>query len=244
MAIAFKLAADIGGTFTDLVLEQGAKRWSGKLLTTTHAPELAVLEGAAHLIAEAGISPADVSVFIHGTTLATNALIERKGAATAFITTDGFRDVIEQGYEKRFDHYDLNINRATPLVPRHLRLTIAERMAVNGDVLIPLDERAVPALAAAIMAEGVKAVAIGLLHAYAHDGHERRLRALLQPLLPGDVTICLSSEVAPEIREYERFSTTVANAYVRPLMAGYLQRLQDGLSAMKLHAPLYLRPTS
>ena len=240
MAIAFKLAADIGGTFTDLVLEQGAKRWSGKLLTTTHAPELAVLDGAAHLIAEAGISPADVSVFIHGTTLATNALIERKGAATAFITTDGFRDVIEQGYEKRFDHYDLNINRATPLVPRHLRLTIAERMAVNGDVLIPLDERAVPALAAAIMAEGVKAVAIGLLHAYAHDGHERRLRALLQPLLADDVTICLSSEVAPEIREYERFSTTVANAYVRPLMAGYLQRLQDGLAAMKLNAPLYL----
>jgi N-methylhydantoinase A len=240
MAIAFKLAADIGGTFTDLVLEQGAKRWSGKLLTTTHAPELAVLEGAAQLIAEAGISAADVSVFIHGTTLATNALIERKGAATAFITTDGFRDVIEQGYEKRFDHYDLNINRASPLVPRHLRLVIAERMAVNGDVLIPLDESAVVSLAATIKAEGVKAVAIGLLHAYAHDGHERRLRALLQPLLPDEVTICISSEVAPEIREYERFSTTVANAYVRPLMAGYLQRLQDGLAAMKLNAPLYL----
>jgi N-methylhydantoinase A len=240
MAHPYKLAADIGGTFTDLVLEQGEKRWSGKLLTTTHAPELAVLEGAAQLIAEAGISPGDVSVFIHGTTLATNALIERKGAVTAFITTDGFRDVIEQGYEKRFDHYDLNINRATPLVPRHLRLTIAERMAVNGDVLIPLDERAVPALAAAIKAEGVKAVAIGFLHAYAHDAHESRLRDLLRSLLPDDVTICLSSEVAPEIREFERFSTTVANAYVRPLMAGYLQRLRDGLAAMKLKAPLYL----
>ncbi len=240
MATAYKLAADIGGTFTDIVLEFGAKRWSGKLLTTTHAPEVAVLEGAAQLIAEAGIRPQDVSVFIHGTTLATNALIERKGATTAFITTEGFRDVIEQGYEKRFDHYDLNINRATPLVPRHLRLTVQERLAVNGDVLIPLDEQAIPALAENIIAERVAAVAIGFLHAYAHDQHERRLRELLKPLLPDNVTICLSSEVAPEVREFERFSTTVANAYVRPLMAGYLNRLQDGLAAMQLHAPLYL----
>ena len=240
MANAYKLAADIGGTFTDLVLEHGAKRWSGKLLTTTHAPELAVLEGAAQLISDAGITPQDVSVFIHGTTLATNALIERKGAVTAFITTEGFRDVIEQGYEKRFDHYDLNINRAPPLVPRHLRLTVKERLAVNGDVLIPLDQDAIPALADKILAEGVTSVAIGFLHAYAHDAHEKRVREVLKPLLPPNVTICISSEVAPEIREYERFSTTVANAYVRPLMAGYLQRLQDGLAAMNLSAPLYL----
>ena len=240
MANAYKLAADIGGTFTDLVLEHGAKRWSGKLLTTTHAPELAVLEGAAQLISDAGITPQDVSVFIHGTTLATNALIERKGAVTAFITTEGFRDVIEQGYEKRFDHYDLNINRAPPLVPRHLRLTVKERLAVNGDVLIPLDQDAIPALADKILAEGVTSVAIGFLHAYAHDAHEKRVREVLKPLLPPNVTMCISSEVAPEIREYERFSTTVANAYVRPLMAGYLQRLQDGLAAMNLSAPLYL----
>jgi N-methylhydantoinase A len=240
MATPFKLAADIGGTFTDIVLEQGNRRWSGKILTTTHAPEVAVLEGATNLIAEAGISPGDVSVFIHGTTLATNALIERKGAATAFITTQGFRDVIEQGYEKRFDHYDLNINRAAPLVPRHLRLTVQERLAVNGDTLIPLDESALPALAEKITAEGVTAVAIGFLHAYAHGSHERRVRELLRPLLPRGITICISSEVAPEIREYERFSTTVANAYVRPLMAGYLKRLQDGLAAMGLNAPLYL----
>jgi N-methylhydantoinase A len=240
MAIAYKLAADIGGTFTDIVLEQGAKRWSGKLLTTTQAPERAVLDGAAQLIAEAGIRPQDVSVFIHGTTLATNALIERKGALTAFITTEGFRDVIEQGYEKRFDHYDLNINRATPLVPRHLRLTVKERLAVNGDVLIALDEAAIPSLAKKIIAEGATAVAIGFLHAYAHDTHEKRVRERLYKLLPPNVTICISSEVAPEIREYERFSTTVANAYVRPLMAGYLKRLQDGLAALQLNAPLYL----
>jgi N-methylhydantoinase A len=236
----YKLAADIGGTFTDLVLELGSRRWSGKLLTTTHAPEIAVLEGAAQLIAEAGIQPQDISVFIHGTTLATNALIERKGAVTAFITTEGFRDVIEQGYEKRFDHYDLNINRATPLVPRHLRLTLKERVAVTGETLIDLDEAAIPALAEKIKAENVGAVAIGFLHAYAHDAHEKRVRELLSAHLGRDVMICVSSEVAPEIREYERFSTTVANAYVRPLMAGYLKRLQDGLAAMKLHAPLYL----
>jgi N-methylhydantoinase A len=199
-----------------------------------------VLEGAAQLIAEVGITAQDVSVFIHGTTLATNALIERKGAVAAFITTEGFRDVIEQGYEKRFDHYDLNINRATPLVPRHLRLTVQERLAVNGDVLIPLDQEAIPALAEKIIAESVTAVAIGFLHAYAHDAHEKRVRDELHKLLPSKITICISSEVAPEIREYERFSTTVANAYVRPLMAGYLKRLQDGLAAMQLNAPLYL----
>ncbi len=240
MPAPLKLAADIGGTFTDIVLEQGTKRWSSKLLTTSAAPEMAVLEGAAALLAEAGFKPSDVSVFIHGTTLATNALIERKGATTAFITTEGFRDVIEQGYEKRFDHYDLMIERAVPLVPRHLRLTVRERLAVNGDVLVPLDETQIASLAEIITRENVGAVAIGLLHAYAHDIHERRLHDLLQPLLPKHVTLCLSSEVAPEIREYERFSTTVANAYVRPLMAGYLARMKQGLHSIGLSAPLYL----
>jgi N-methylhydantoinase A len=240
MAKQLKLAADIGGTFTDIVLEQGAKRWSAKVLTTIKAPELGVLEGIKLILAESRQSPKHVSVFIHGTTLATNALIERKGAKTAFITTEGFRDVIEQGYEKRFDHYDLMIDTAKPLVDRHLRLPIRERLAVNGDVLIPLDESAVPALAQIIHDEQVGAVAIGLLHAYAHPAHEQRIAELLKPLLPSEITICLSSEVAPEIREYERFSTTVANAYVRPLMAGYLKRLQTGLGAMGLNAPLYL----
>jgi N-methylhydantoinase A len=235
-----KLAADIGGTFTDIVLERGSKRWSSKLLTTTAEPEVAVLEGARQLLAGAGFAASDVAVFIHGTTLATNALIERKGARTAFITTEGFRDVIEQGYEKRFDHYDLDIDRAEPLAPRHLRLTVKERLAVDGSVLIPLDEAGIAGLATRLRAENVEAVAVGFLHAYAHPAHEERVRALLQPLLPDHVTICISSEVAPEIREYERFSTVVANAYVRPLMAGYLNRLQDGLVDMGLAAPLYL----
>jgi N-methylhydantoinase A len=240
MAQQLKLAADIGGTFTDIVLEQGTKRWSGKVLTTIQAPELGVLEGIKLILEESKISPEDISVFIHGTTLATNALIERKGAKTAFITTEGFRDVIEQGYEKRFDHYDLMIETAKPLVDRHLRLTITERLAVNGDILIALDETQIPELAKTIRDEDVGAVAIGLLHAYAHPRHEQRIAELLKPLLPSHVTICLSCEVAPEIREYERFSTTVANAYVRPLMAGYLKRLQTALGEMSLRAPLYL----
>jgi N-methylhydantoinase A len=240
MAKTAKLAADIGGTFTDIVLEDGAKRWSGKVLTTTHAPELGVIEGLRLVLAASDLKPQDIGVFIHGTTLATNALIERKGARTAFITTKGFRDIIEQGYEKRFDHYDLMIDRPVPLAPRTLRFEIAERLAADGSVLVKLDESAVKGLSQRIIAEDVKSVAIGFLHAYAHDAHEVRVRELLARLLPKDVTICISSEVAPEIREYERFSTTLANAYVRPLMASYLYRLRDQLKEMKLTAPLFL----
>lgn len=235
-----KLAADIGGTFTDIVLETGKKRFSGKVLTTTEAPELGVLEGIKLVLEQAQIAPKDITVVIHGTTLATNALIERKGAKTAFITTEGFRDIIEQGYEKRFDHYDLMIDRPAPLVPRTRRYTVRERLAVTGDALIPLDESNVAEIAEKIVAEKVGAVAIGLLHAYAHDAHEKRVRDLLRAKLPKNVTICVSSEVAPEIREYERFSTTVANAYVRPLMSGYLNRLGEALRAMGMNAPLFL----
>ena len=235
-----KLAADIGGTFTDIVLEHGPRRWSGKVLTTTQAPELGVIEGIGLVLAQSGLQPQDIGVFIHGTTLATNALIERKGAKTAFITTEGFRDIIEQGYEKRFDHYDLMIDRPVPLVPRTLRFEVRERLSADGDVLVGLDETALEGLAHKIIAEDVKAVAIGFLHAYAHDAHETRVRAVLQKLLPKDVTICISSEVAPEIREYERFSTTIANAYVRPLMASYLYRMRDQMQEMQFTAPLFL----
>ncbi len=240
MANGIKLAADIGGTFTDIVLEAGKKRWSGKVLTTTHAPELGVIDGIGLVLEQSELNARDVGVVIHGTTLATNALIERKGAVTAFITTEGFRDILEQGYEKRFDHYDLMIDRSVPLVPRTRRFGVRERISADGDVLVPLDESSLRELAAKLEAEKVKAVAIGFLHAYAHDAHERRVREALSAALPKDVTICLSSEVAPEIREFERFSTTVANAYVRPLMAGYLHRLRDQLQEMGMRAPLFL----
>lgn len=237
---SIRLAADIGGTFTDVVLDTGTRRHSGKVLTTTDSPERAVMEGIALVLAEAGLRPADVEVFIHGTTLATNALIERKGARAAFITTEGFRDILEQGYEKRFDHYDLMIDKPVPLVPRALRWGVRERLSANGDVLIPLDEAGAEQLAGKLKSADIEAVAIGLLHAYAHDRHEKRVREILAASLGKAVTICISSEVAPEMREYERFSTTVANAYVRPLMAGYLSRLERDMKRLGIDAPLFL----
>jgi N-methylhydantoinase A len=237
---AIRLAADIGGTFTDVVLETPTRRYSCKVLTTPRAPEQAVLEGVARLLAESGVAAAEVGLFIHGTTLATNALIERKGARTALLTTEGFRDVLEMGYEKRCDAYDVDVEAAPVLVPRALRLAVRERIAADGAVLRALDEDGVRAAGLRLREAGVEAVAVGFLHAWAHPAHERRAREILQPLLGDGVTVCLSSEVCPEMREYERFSTTVANAYVRPLMGGYLQRLRDAALAMGLGCPLLL----
>jgi N-methylhydantoinase A len=210
------------------------------VLTTPRAPEQAVLEGVARLLAESGVAAAEVGLFIHGTTLATNALIERKGARTALLTTEGFRDVLEMGYEKRCDAYDVDVEAAPVLVPRALRLAVRERIAADGAVLRALDEDGVRAAGLRLREAGVEAVAVGFLHAWAHPAHERRAREILQPLLGDGVTVCLSSEVCPEMREYERFSTTVANAYVRPLMGGYLQRLRDAALAMGLGCPLLL----
>ncbi len=238
-----RLAADIGGTFTDVVLETPAGRHSCKVLTTPRQPELGVMQGIAQLFQASGVAAAEVGLFLHGTTLATNALIERKGARTALLTTEGFRDVLEMGHEKRFDQYDVNIERAPELVPRPLRFTVRERIAADGSVLLPLDDAGVERAARQMLEAGVEAVAVGLLHSYAHPGHERRVRDILQRVLaaaPVAPTICLSSEVCPEMREYERFSTTVANAYVRPLMGGYLQRLRTLLDDAGLRCPLLL----
>ena len=194
---AVRLAADIGGTFTDVVLETPARRHTCKVLTTPRAPELAVLEGVERLLAESGVGAGEVGLFIHGTTLATNALIERKGARTALLTTEGFRDVLEMGYEKRCDAYDIDVEAAPVLVPRALRHTVRERIAADGTVLRPLDEEGVRRAGLAMRAAGVEAVAVGFLHAWAHPAHEVRARELLQPLLGEGVTICLSSEVCP-----------------------------------------------
>jgi len=239
-AQANRLAADIGGTFTDIVLETAeGRRFTTKVLTTPRAPEQGVMEGIAVVLAEARLEPSAVGLLIHGTTLATNALIERKGAVTAFITTAGFRDILEMGYEKRFEQYDIYMERPPPLVPRPLRFTVAERISAAGRVLAPLDEGDVARAAAAIRDTGATSVAVGLMHAYAHPQHERRVRDILAAALPG-VSVCLSSEVAPEIREFERFSTTCANAYVRPMMAGYLERLRVALDAAGIACPLFL----
>jgi N-methylhydantoinase A len=235
-----RLAADIGGTFTDVVLETPDARHSCKVLTTPAEPERAIVEGIGRLLREARVAPADVDLFIHGTTLATNALIERKGARTALLTTEGFRDVLAMGYEKRFDAYDVNIERPPELVPRPLRYTVRERIAADGGTLAALDEDGVRTAAHAMRKAGVQAVAIGFLHAWAHPAHELRARELVREVLGEAVTVCVSAEVCPEMREYERFSTTVANAYVRPLMAGYLHRLRDAAAVLGLRCPLLL----
>jgi N-methylhydantoinase A len=237
--LAGRLAVDIGGTFTDLALEHPGGRSTIKVLTTPAAPEQGVLAGVRTILQAAGLGAADIGIVIHGTTLATNAVIERKGARTALLTTQGFRDVLAMGNESRYDQYDLNITLPQPLVPRHLRLPVSERLDNEGKVLLPLDEAAVRALVPKLRAEKVESIAIGFLHAFVNPAHERRARDILAQALP-DVPVSLSSEVSPEMREWERFSTTVANAYVQPLMARYLRLLEDGLRGLGIDAPLFL----
>lgn len=234
-----RLAADIGGTFTDVVLEHAGRRFSTKILTTPRAPEQGLLEGIARTLASAQLAPTDVGVLIHGTTLATNALIERAGARTALVTTTGFRDVLEMGYEKRYEHYDLDLELPAPLVPRAWRYPVTERVTARGDVNVPLAEDELNAIAGALRAANIEAVAIGFLHSYANDAHERRAGEVLAAQLPG-VAITLSSAVCPEIREYERLSTACANAYVQPLMERYLGRLAGELRRLGFDCPLYL----
>ena len=234
-----RLAVDIGGTFTDLAIEQGDQRWTAKVLTTPHAPEEGVLEGVKVVLARAGLTATDLLLVIHGTTLATNAVIERKGAKTALLTTEGFRDVLALGNESRYDQYDLNIELAQPLVPRRWRLPVQERLDNTGKVLLPLDEAAVAKQVEFMMREGIEAVAIGFLHSFVNPAHERQAAAIVRQLWPA-VPISLSSEVSPEMREWERFSTTVANAYVQPMMASYLGRLETGLRQAGVACPLFM----
>jgi N-methylhydantoinase A len=238
-----RLAVDIGGTFTDLVLASPDRTISKKLLTTHDHPDAAVIEGTGRILAEAGIPASRLDLVIHGTTLATNALIERKGARTALLTTRGFRDSLEMAYEHRFEQYDLYMERPAPLVSRDLRLEVAERMAADGSVLLPLDEAGLEPVIATLRAEKIEALAISFLHAYINPAHEEQARAAIAKALPG-LAITLSHEVCREIREYERTSTTVANAYVLPLMARYLQGMSDGLAALGATCPLLLMMSS
>ncbi len=234
-----RLGVDIGGTFTDIVLDDGCERLTSKVLTTPSAPERAVVEGTAAILDRARRTFADIRRFVHGTTLATNAVIERKGARTALVATEGFRDVLEIADEGRFDQYDIFIEKPQPLVPRRLRFTVPERLDVHGNVKLPLDETAVIRIAERLNTEAIEAVAVALIHSYVNPMHEARIRAILQEHCPG-LSVTLSSEVCPEAREYERTSTAVANAYVQPLMAGYLGRLERELRQRGSTAPIHL----
>ncbi|MDJ1006276.1 MAG: hydantoinase/oxoprolinase family protein [Paracoccaceae bacterium] len=236
-----RLAIDVGGTFTDTVLAaaDGTVLASNKTLTTHDDPATGAITGAERALEAANVGIERIGGFIHGTTLATNALLEKRGARVATITTEGFRDILEIAYERRYSQYDIDLQKPDLLVPRTLSFTVPERMSVSGEVLIPLDEAAVPELLAAFDEAGVEAIAICLIHGYANPAHERRLRDLIRAARP-DLVISLSSDVSPEAREFDRLCTTVANAYVQPLMEGYLTRFQAAFDARGLTCPILM----
>ncbi len=236
---SIRLSVDIGGTFTDVVLEAGAALHSVKVLTTPTAPEDAILGGIGLVCGQAGVAPSEVTSIIHGTTLATNALIERRGARTALITTRGFRDVIEMRTESRFEQYDLNLVLPEPLIARNHRHVLDERIGASGQVLRPLERGVVEAMAEVVAAGGYESIAVGLLHSYANDTHEQLVREVFATRLPG-MPVSLSSEVSPQMREYERFTTVCANAYVKPLMGAYLNRLTGRMAKIDITAPVML----
>ena len=236
-----RVGVDVGGTFTDFVLVD-AKRdliFTGKRLTTPEDPGLAITDGLERLVSESGTSVPELDAVVHGTTLVANTIIERKGAKVGLITTKGFRDSLEMGREIRYDLYDLFFEKPEPLAPRFLRQPVDERIDAKGNVLRPLDENTLGAAAEKLVAEGVEAIAICFMHAYANDAHERQAKEILDAKYP-DMPITTSTEVAPEIREYERANTACANAYVLPLMQRYLGDLSQKLSDQGLKQPLYL----
>lgn len=233
-----RLGADIGGTFTDIALDVRGALYSTKVLTNYSAPEQAILDGIDVVIRDAGIEISQIDLIIHGTTLATNALIERRGARTALVTTEGFRDVIEMRTENRFEQYDLDLVLPKPLIPREDRFPVKGRISAQGTELQPLDEQTLEEIAKRIASEDFGAVAIGFIHSYMNPEHERRARDILARTL--DLPISISSEVSPQMREFERFNTVCANAYVRPQMADYLNRLQVRLKEMGSNCPVFM----
>ena len=236
---SIRIGVDIGGTFTDVVLECGAEQYSTKVLTTYAAPEDAIITGMHQVCEKAGVKPSQIEQIIHGTTLATNALIERRGAKTALITTEGFRDVIEMRTESRFEQYDLNLSLPDPLLPRQMRFTVPGRMSAKGEILVDLDRKDVEAVVERIAKAGFESVAVGLIHSYLNAAHEELVREVIAEKLP-HVSVSISSEVSPQMREYERFNTVVANAYIKPLMASYLGRLEDRLRGEGVDCRIFL----
>ncbi len=237
----FRLAIDIGGTFTDTVLMDGDNCIvaTTKTPTTPEAPALGAVEGASSVVKGAAIEWSQITTFIHGTTLATNALIERRGASVATITTEGFRDILEIAYERRYSQYAINIEKPDLIVPRRHALTVGGRMNAQGRELVPLCKASVDGLASELSEAGVDAVAVCLLHAYANPSHEIEVRERLSALLP-DLVISLSHEVSPEAREFDRLCTTIANAYIQPLMSVYLADIKNRFREKGLLCPVLM----
>jgi N-methylhydantoinase A len=233
-----RIGVDIGGTFTDLVLtDRKGRIFHRKVSSTPAAPDAAVIEGVGAIIADAGISAADVVEVVHGTTVGSNTLLQKAGAPTGLITTKGFRDVLEIGRLRTPGMFDLQWEKPLPLVPRRHRREVAERIAADGTVLVPLDEAELIAAAGDLVAAGLTSIAICFLNSYRNPAHERRAEEVLLAHFP-DVKITSSISVLPEAKEYERTSTTVVNAYVRPVLEDYLTRLERGLMGAGITAPL------
>jgi len=237
-----RIGVDVGGTFTDLVLHDAARELvhTGKLLTTPDDPSEAIINGISRILREVNLTPADLHSVVHGTTLVTNTVIERTGATVGLLTTSGFRDVIEIGRETRYDLYDLFLETPTALVPRHRRREVVERLDSAGDVLVPLDEAGLlAALRELVEQDGAQAVAVSFLHSYRNPRHELRAGEIIRKAFP-DLPVTLSSQVASEIREFERTSTACANAYVQPLMRRYLDRLEQRFVEIGFAGRLYV----
>ena len=239
------LGIDIGGTFTDIVVydHDSGRQWSRKVLTTHEDPARAVAAGVGALLGEGRLGPEHFTRVVHATTLFTNALIERKGAITGLITTAGFRDTLEIGRERKYELYDLQIAKPEPLVPRSLRLEVAERSRADGGVELRLDTKHLDGRAEALVRAGVESIAVVFLHAYANPKHEALAARLIARRHP-KIAVTTSHEVAPEIREYERASTTVANAYIKPLAQRYLALMAKRLDGLGIPAPLLLMLSS
>ncbi|WP_409345860.1 hydantoinase/oxoprolinase family protein [Paenibacillus sp. MBLB4367] len=235
----WRVGTDVGGTFTDLVMldKISGTVLTGKVLTTPDDPSRAIFQGLDWMSEKYGVDLREIETFIHGTTLIANTMIERKGVPTGLITTKGYRDVIEIGNEMRYDIFDLFLTKAETLVPRHLRREVSERIGSGGEVLLPFNPDDVRAAAAIFKEQGISSIAVAFLNSYRNPEHEKLAeQILLEEML--EASISLSSEVAPEIRELERFSTTAANAYVKPLLRSYIAKLESGLAGYGTDAPV------
>lgn len=241
----YRIGVDIGGTFTDFALSSasGGRMAIHKRLTTPHDPSEAVLAGIDTLVAENGIDIGAITDVVHGTTLVTNAVIERRGAVTGMLVTAGFGDIMDMGLERRYDLFDLRIKYPPPLVPRRFRIEVDERVRHDGSVEQSLDEAGVAAAARKFRELGVEAVAVCFLHAYANSAPEERAAEILREVAP-ELTVSTSADVFPNMREFERWTTTTLNAFTQPMFDRYVKRLEDGLASTGFAGRLYIMASS
>lgn len=240
MSDRYAIGLDIGGTFTDLVLlDTSGTQYVHKLLTTPSDPAEAAIQGITELLERESVGIDQLDLLVHSTTLVTNTLIQQHGTPTGLLTTRGFRDVLEMRHEHRYDIYDLFIDWPPPLVPRNWRLPVTERITRDGDVLVAPSESEVHEQVDFLVNEGIKALAISFINSYKNPEHEYRVAEIVQARYP-DLPVTLSSDVAPVIREYERTSTAVADAYVRPLAQAYLTRMEEGLNDLGFNGNFFL----